>query len=140
MNPNAREFVPAHILQKRQEEANRLNELTDQLDRVDIEDNSKGPSNGTSYDSVSRTSDPSVGDESSDKNNEKPFRGEDRIQNSTNDTKTKCDPNSGVDHDDDSSHKEKPQNSNDNDEDSYLLRAGENICEFNGEQFIIPGE
>jgi len=91
MNPNAKEFVPAHILKKRQEEADakRLGEITEKLDEVKL-------GNGEEKDD--------------DKS---------RVQE-----KTKSD--------------EKQERNSD--DDRYLLKAGENYCEFNGEEFIVPGD
>lgn len=102
MNPDAKEFVPAHILKKRQEEAEHLGELTKQLDGVNINSNSEGNPTTTE-------------------------NGE-TINGSSNDQITNNNSNDELHHD------------LDEEDDSYLLKAGENLCEFNGEQFIIPGE
>lgn len=144
MNPNAREFVPAHILQKRQEEANRLNELVKQLDQVGIDDYTrKELENGTSYDSVARTSgsgDLSSRGACSDRSSEKSPLSEEKNQNSTIDTKASSNTDMSGLQNAESNHRDRAQARNETDDDSYLLRAGENLCEFNGEQFIIPGE
>lgn len=134
MNPHAREFVPAHVLRKRQEEANRLSELTEQLDQVGINETGTDKENGikdnhesSSADINSTSQRISSGDNSSE--------GE-RTQNPINERET----GSGGNLNKDTKYNEDIQTFNDCEDDGYLLRAGENLCEFNGEQFIIPGE
>lgn len=153
MNPSAKEFVPAHILKKRQEDADRLNELTDQLDKVELKANKDEESSGDKDEQKKS-------DSHSTQNNENAAKLE--TNNATQSSKQQ------QSHDDHQNHRREHQHSNstnnnhnhsndnnnrhetdypeglqdliDEEDDRFLLNAGENICEFNGEQFIIPGD
>lgn len=144
MNPAAKEFVPAHILKKRQEDAERLGELTEKLDKVDINkpDNS-GLENGGEK--------PSGGSEESQESSSTQHSNPRPVLNNRNSTS----PNNVSNRDStseaqngkhlnnnhtDGDYPEGLQDLIDEEDDRFLLNAGENICEFNGEQFIIPGE
>lgn len=148
MNPNAKEFVPAHILKRRQEESERVNEITQQIGQVGIDDQQNKTISAT-------TTTPS------EKNTSTTIK-----TSTTNETETSSTPNENVatsngvgggDENDSDSKATKTTTSNsnnidqhhntngerqdlDNEDDSYLLKGGEEFCEFNGEQFIIPGE
>lgn len=141
MNPNAREFVPAHILRKRQEEANRLSELTEQLDQVGLNETSKDKENGTvcNRESSNLDNNPSERVVGGDDSSETAGREGDRTQHLSNDAQAN-DYETGENLNTDLRYNEEIQSFNDCEDDGYLLRAGENLCEFNGEQFIIPGE
>lgn len=127
MNPQAKEFVPAHILKRRQEEAERLGELTEQLNKVDIKSDDKGrKENGESSKS-------GVGSSEKVQENSPNKDTSNEIQDLYDEAEDENSPN-----------KEISNNIKDlfdeAEGDRLLLEAGENICEFNGEQFIIPRE
>lgn len=155
MNPDAKEFVPAHILKRRQEEKEAkeaeeaLNDVTAKLDKVELSQQDK--QNESTSCRVSGSNKTSTKNEASRE-----------VQNSSNEN---VKPNS-TDHSSSTSqiqnghqnhgnhvqqyasnnnnryegdYPEEPQDLNGED-DRFLLNAGENICEFNGEQFIVPGE
>lgn len=158
MNPNAKEFVPAHILKKRQEEAEakRLGEVTDKLDEVNLDKDDKNATNNS--DLVKTKVQPKKdGSTTSSDNQEKPNQNQGQIRDrgdernnpdETVEAKTETEANhyNNDIHDNNhhQQHKINGQTTNDlgqnHTEDSYLLKAGENYCEFNGEQFIIPGD
>lgn len=148
MNPDAKEFVPAYILKKRQEESERLGELAQQLGQVDIKsaETTQSDANASSRDNSSSEGSNQVQDNSSDSQNvgaskaktefrnhsqasgddqhEQPARGPKENGTRMNNNNAHC--------------SDDYQDSNE--DDRYLLNAGEGFCEFNGEQFIIPGE
>lgn len=151
MNPEAKEFIPAHILKKRQEEASRVSELTKQLDQVDI---------NSAKDEISTTKPAST---ASERTIETTGPVKDVCDKDTSDrgkthgvanteTVGSCKLESGDSNERNhvrvnksnghaqGGHRDELQDLIDEEEDRYLLNAGENICEFNGEQFIIPGE
>lgn len=162
MNPQAKEFVPAHILKRRQEEAERLGELSELLNKVNIESHDKGrKENGES-------SKPGVESqeklqENSPTNKEISFEGGASTELKTNNSTSAnrqlnnhhTEPETNSQHLDSSSSNAKNNNAvnegyyphqeiedlfDEAEDDRLLLEAGENICEFNGEQFIIPRE
>lgn len=168
MNPDAKEFVPAHILKRRQEEAQRLGDLTEQLNKVEIgstqgKETDKSIENGEGSNSISKatgedlrqTGSKDVQENQASKqaedNNSKPENQND--EKSTSNTNNNLG-NSHPTHEDQNGQHQYKNNNNhnegeypeglqdliDEEDDRFLLNAGENLCEFNGEQFIIPGE
>lgn len=177
MNPAAKEFVPAHLLKKRQEEADRLGELTEQLDKVNINQTAQPSSNSNNVDGgddgksktaqkVQENSSPEQKEQSkSDVENSTTIKSEPSNQTSKNSTEPQQKNDHSISNDNSRIAQERQSNgqqvnnltSNNNhnegeysdqalqdlideEDDRFLLNAGENICEFNGEQFIIPGE
>lgn len=153
MNPAAKEFVPAHLLKKRQEETDRLGELTEQLNKVDIGSNKAATENGesskadkSSLENSKEVQESSVSKGSNEGNSEsEPI---DKKSTSTNHQQKNNHPIQN-----NNQHTENMNNNNnyneadfpealqdliDEEDDRFLLNAGENLCEFNGEQFIIP--
>lgn len=162
MNPQAKEFVPAHILKRRQEEAERLGELTEQLNKVDIKSDDKGrKENGESSKPGVESSEKVQGNfPNKEKSNEGGASTELKINNSTSTNKQLNNHHTGPENNNQHSDSSSSNNANNNkavddgyypnqeiedlfdeaEDDRLLLEAGENICEFNGEQFIIPRE
>lgn len=153
MNPHAKEFVPAHILKQRQEEAHRLDNLTEQLNKVDLESENQSNEDGSSTSTTARRDKTERRETTEDTNsNEKSRDGE---VNAQREVKNK---NQSLNHSDKDSNNHINSNNiskqtngggdypnehhdlDDEDDDRFLLNAGENICEFNGEEFIIPNE
>lgn len=171
MNPHAKEFVPAHILrQRQQEEAKQLGDLTNQLDKVDLNkgessapeapncnDKSRNKSTGDNNTTVSPQNDcvtdnksptstsnhePNVrAQKCPTSNDEAPSKGnsiESSKQRQVNGDSNQPNSNNGIPED---CSQYGDECSDLADEDYYpFLNEGEHICEFNGEQFIIPGE
>lgn len=157
MNPDAKEFVPAHILKRRQEEKEAkeadktLNDVTDKLDKFDLKSDSKeNESTSCRVRSTDKTKESSRevqnSTQSSDPDKAKPNSTDhssstSRLQNgnSTNENHQHGRQYASNNNQFEGDYQEEPQDLNGED-DRFLLNAGENICEFNGELFIVPGE
>lgn len=166
MNPNAKEFVPAHILRKRQE-SEQLNDLTSRLDDVKINSTNEGKVTSSSIDksakpvgheSLNSNAATKEGEPKQDELSSSSGSQEHKKPNSSDEATSTTNPNET------SSSKQPHINGGDsltcsNDQipedpsqfpddypddlaydDNYFLDEGEQVCEFNGEQFIIPGE
>lgn len=150
MNPEAKEFIPAHILKKRQEEANRVGDLTRKLDQVDLKSENEVLNSSSEGKEKSPTTTELRQDDSHHKQNKddgsKSEIAENRPSQSgkssnpcaTSDRKESSDGKSNGHRE--TEYRDEIQDLIDEEDDRFLLNAGENICEFNGEQFIIPGE
>lgn len=152
MNPAAKEFVPAHLLKKRQEEAERVGELTQKLDKVDLKSDQDVQENAESRRDNSTSENSKEVQESSSKvrgdENSKPEQVNKNSTSSSNqqpDNHTPQEVRENGRHINNNNHNENDypeglQELIDEEDDRFLLNDGENLCEFNGEQFIIPGE
>lgn len=165
MNPNAKEFVPAHILKKRQDEeteAKRMVELTEKLDGVNLDKELQKPAeNGDSMKSqqVQEKKDGLI--DSSPNEQQRQLKGSgdenERIpqkNSSPNQDRSSTSRNhyrrAGENHHHINSNNQHHINNHysnggihdldHGDDDRFLLKAGENLCEFNGEEFIVPGD
>lgn len=145
MNPAAKEFVPAHLLKKRQEDAERLGEITQKLDKVDLKSDQEAQENGESRKDNSTSESSKEVQESSSQvrgdaiENSRPVEGDKNSTASQEVRENGRHVNNNNNHNE-SEYPEGLQELIDEEDDRFLLNAGENICEFNGEQFIIPGE
>lgn len=150
MNPNAKEFVPAHLLKKRQEEAEAkgVSELSKKLDEVSLDKSS--PKRVENGDSRAQAQD-SCKDGPTRNNPQKPLNGKggDTIeeQPASSQTGASQENNAGSVNQTNNypQHNNQYTNGRNNDlergyDDQMLLKAGENYCEFNGEEFIVPGD
>lgn len=146
MNPHAKEFIPAHILKKRkeQEEADRLAQLTNDIGKVNIQNDNETDSTGES-----KGKNPS---EKTSNNTIETPKQSDTVKSTTNEpsatiasSNQKKLTNNDNDNTGDHLNQNLPEDYYYPDEDEFgddevYLASGENICEFNGEQFIIPNE
>lgn len=160
MNPNAKEFIPASILKKmkEQEEANKLGNLTNQMSKIDIKkdtetekncsseskqmasnnkDTETLPQSKSTTTTISSNNNTNATSQQSSQTN-KP------TQNQPNNNDVKNSHSGDTNVRDYQQHLEPEDYSSFNPEEEYdehcYLATGENVCEFNGEQFIIPNE
>lgn len=157
MNPHAKEFIPAHILRKRkeQEEADGLAKLTDDLGKIELKNENgieKNNDETTSKDKVSnndlsadKTSERKQQSPSNDVTSPEPIPTTATSTSSNQKNKSLTNPKDNSQPSGDNFNQNLPDDYYYPDEEEYgddevYLANGENICEFNGEQFIIPNE
>lgn len=134
MNPHAKEFVPAHLMKRRQEE----DELVDKVGQVGLEDSESGPDDKKSGAvGGDTTTNNSVIDNNATKSHDTDQSQEPQHNYSNNAKSTSNHPNNNHQHHSNTNGEKQDLEAED---DRLLLKAGETFCEFNGEQFIIPGD
>lgn len=131
MNPNAKEFVPAYLQKKRQDEADRL---TDKLEQVNL-DTEPDENGDTQKDKPSTAGYTRLTPEQD--NPDQKVESENTLVKPQKSSSSQEDPSNN--------HEEYNDGPDDYPDDpaldeAYLLEKGESVCEFNGEKFIIPGE
>lgn len=146
MNPNAKEFVPAHLLKKRQDEdAQKVNDLSKQLDKVELQsdtnatsphDNKQNNENGVSNNTDSNTQSKSTAQNSESGNSQ--------IHTSDNSPTAQSQPsNANVNNnnvvDPHTPTQEELDDLTENRE-RHDYKNGVNTYEFNGEEFVVPDE
>lgn len=122
MNPDAKEFVPAHLMKKKQEEDESVNQLSDRMNKVGIE---SAETENSAKDVQEVPQENSKGSRTHPVNSRSSKPGETHPNSNGHNDST---PSDGL------------QDLIDDEYEKFLQSTGENLCEFNGEQYVIPGE